>query len=87
MGPCFQRDASGNLEQNTRSLANMTDIESFQRDRPTATLFDVEFFYLGWEAGAKWAESSYCRAGTEERPCNPPDCKRIPDSIGCGGAE
>ena len=80
MGPCFELGSSDTLRLNRRSLANMQDIESFQKEHPTATLFDVEAFHLGWEAGAKWAESNACKSGQEEKPCDSPDRESIPDS-------
>ena len=84
-GSCFERDASGNLQPNSDSAACIRDIGSFQRENPKATLFDDEVFRSGWEAGAKYGQDKSCREGTEEKPCNPPDCKRIPDpDIPCG---
>lgn len=73
-GPCFQADyAKGILHINTRTRASMTDTESFQKERPKATVFDEEIFHLGWEAGAKWAESTVYRKEKGENPRNPPD--------------
>ncbi len=80
LGPCFQRDASGNLQPNTDSDACMRDIESFQTARPKATLFDVELFHLGWEAGVKYGSGKSCSRGMEEKPSNPPDHNSILDS-------
>ena len=79
MGPCFEQEqaSKGILVQNRRSRASMTDIEDFHKEHPTATLFDSELFYLGWKAGAKWAESNFCTEEKEEKACNPPDCKSI----------
>ena len=60
VGPCFERDPSVNLRPNRRSDAYMTDIENFHRAYPTATLFDVEVFGFGWEAGAEYGRDSSC---------------------------
>jgi len=79
MGPCFERETDGTLRLNRRSLANTRDIENFQRGNPTATLFDVEAFHLGWEAGAKWAEGSSCRQGQADIPCDSPSREIISD--------
>lgn len=84
VGPCFQRDSTGNLQPNTDSDARMTGIENFQKDRPKATLFDAELFLIGWEAGAKYASGKSCSGGSEGKSCNPPDRNSIPDSPGDG---
>jgi hypothetical protein len=66
VGPCFERDPSGNLRPNRCSGAYMIDIENFQKANPTATLFDGEVFHLGWEAGAKYGQDSSCTEDTGE---------------------
>ncbi len=64
VGPCFERDSSGNLRPNRDSAARMRDIEKFQTERPTATLFDGEVFLAGWEAGVRYGLDISC---TEDR--------------------
>jgi hypothetical protein len=60
VGPCFERDATGNLQPNRGSDACITDIESFQRANPTATLFDGEIYRLEWEAGVGYGRDNSC---------------------------
>jgi hypothetical protein len=79
-GPCFERDPTGTLQLNSRSLASMRDIESFQKEHPTATQFDEEIFHFGWEAGATWAENSSCKEERVEKSCDSPNRDSIPDS-------
>lgn len=76
-GPLSERDPSGSLQPNTDSYACMRDIETFQKERPTETLFDVELFHRGWVSGAKYGSGKTCREGTEGKSCNPPEGNRI----------
>lgn len=78
-GPCFERDTSGGLRPNRDSDACMTDTESFQRQRPTATVFDLELFRCGWVAGVQYGRDSACNANTEQKSCNPPGSSMIAD--------
>lgn len=80
-------DSNGNLAPNTRTLGCMRDMQRLESDFPNATGFDWEMFQVGWEAGAKWAESNSCKQEQAENTCNPPDCNRIPESVDRGGAE
>ena len=86
VGSCLSVSASGNLRPNTDSLARMTDIENFQKEHPKATLFDEEFFCLGWEAGAKYGSGRTYSGDAGQNPCNSPDRNRIADSSSFGGA-
>jgi hypothetical protein len=80
VGPCFERDPSGNLLPNRDSAARMRDIQRFQTERPTATLFDSELFLFGWEAGVQYARRTICTEDTAEKSCNSPDCNSISES-------
>lgn len=79
VGPCFERDSSGNLRPNRDSSACMRDIEKFQTERPTATLFDSELFHSGWVAGVQYARRTTCTEDKEGKSHNPPDCNSISD--------
>lgn len=85
VGPCFQRDATGSLQPNRDSHARMRSIEKFQKERPTATLFDSELFLSGWEAGVRYVRHISCTEDTAGSPCSPPGTDRITGQI--GGAE
>jgi hypothetical protein len=80
-------DANGNLVPNIRTLGCMTDMQRLENDFPIATGFDWEMFQIGWEAGAKWAESNSCRQEEAGSTCSPPDGNRIPDSLNTGVAD
>lgn len=80
VGPCFERDATGNLRPNKDSNARMRDIQRFQTERPTATLFDSELFLAGWEAGVQYARNTSCTEDTAGRSCNSPDSNSISES-------
>ena len=73
-------DANGNLVPNTRTLGCMRDMQRSESDFPTATGFDWEMFQIGWEAGAKWAESNPYRQEQAGKSCNSPDCNSISES-------
>jgi hypothetical protein len=87
IGTCFERDSSGNLQPNRDSDACMKDIESFQKERPMATLFDEELFHAGWIAGVQYVRRTICTEGTAGRSCESPDSKSIPLRPGQGGAK
>jgi hypothetical protein len=78
IGPCFERDSSGNLQPNRDSDACMTDIERFQKERPRATLFDAELFHAGWIAGVQYARRTICTEDTARKSCKSPDAKSTP---------
>lgn len=78
VGPCFERDANGSLRPNRDSDACMRDTESFQRERPTATLFDLELFHSGWAAGVQYARRTVCTEGRAGIPFKPSDSQSIP---------
>jgi hypothetical protein len=80
VGPCFERDSNGNLQPNRDSDARMRDIQRFQTERPTATLFDSELFLAGWEAGVQYVRHTSCKEDTAGRSCNSPDCNSISES-------
>jgi hypothetical protein len=84
VGPCFQRDATGNLQPNRGSDARMRGIERFQKERPTATLFDLELLLAGWEAATQYAQRTLCTEDTAGRSCNAPDSHSIPLRPGQG---
>ena len=79
VGPCYERDAKGNLIPNMRTRSCMSDMQSFETQHPKATEFDWEVFRIGWEAGARWcdgtqlATQTLCESDREENTCNPPD--------------
>ena len=67
-GPCFERGSSGNLQLDRCSLACMSDTEHFQRSYPTATLFDLEVFRLGWVAGVEYWQGRSCTGDAVNKP-------------------
>ena len=75
-------DPSGNLAPNTRTLGCMKDMQRSESDFPNATGFDWEMFQIGWEAGAKWADSNSCSEEQAGSTCNSTDRISISDSAG-----
>ena len=57
LGPCLQLTPTEGLCMNMRSLACISDIESFLSERPWATIVDQEVYQDAWVKGAEWAES------------------------------
>lgn len=55
-GPCYEHDATGNFQPNTRTLGCISDMQHSESLFPTATDFDWEMFRIGWNMGAKWGE-------------------------------
>jgi len=72
IGPCYQLARNGSWEPNTRTLACIADMQSFESQFPTATNFDWEMFRVGWEAGAKWYDGNRPGINHEEDTCDPP---------------
>jgi hypothetical protein len=83
VGPCYERDAKGNVVPNMRTRSCMSDMQNFENQFPTATEFDWEVYRLGWEAGAKRYEGTPSAthgqyvSDHEENTCNPPNCAII----------
>ena len=60
LGPAFERDASGCLRENTRTVVRNQCIEKLLALHPWSDPVDLETFLLGFDAGEQYA---YCGKG------------------------
>jgi len=58
LGPAVQRSPDGRLLPCSRTVAHSCGIRSLETKYPWADLVDVQVFLLGFDAGARWADSN-----------------------------
>jgi len=62
LGPAFERDARGYIQENTRTAARNQHIEKLLSVHPWSDPMDLETFLLGFDAGEQYAS---CDKGKE----------------------